>query len=450
MKGYRGYINRKGETPPTLRENYFNGIIKTIEDELFVSRSRDGSKGFSRKRKIHFIHLIALLSQGLPRSLQRETNSFFQKIQDADFSIQHVTKSAFTQSRAKLKPEAFKELNTVGLDIFYRDASYLQWAGYRLLAIDGSTAVLPRHKSVEEEFGVARFGPYADSPRSIARISMLYDVLNFTTLDVQVAGYSTSERALAREHLAFVQPGKDLILEDRGYTGLRHMFEMQQRGIDYCIRMRDKWWIEARKMLAAGEKDKIVRFKLQKKDRDLLSQYNTSNDTITCRLVAITVPGGEEPLVVCTSVTDRQKLPYECFADLYHKRWNIEEGFKLYKCRVQLESFSGKTAKAVKQDLFAKAFMMSAMAVMAFPIEERIKRDQENSKRKYRHKVNRTNALAMVREIWAKVLVNKTISSALAALDAVLKATTELVRPNRKYPRKKLQKKPPSMNYKQL
>jgi hypothetical protein len=59
-------------------------------------------------------------------------------------------------------------------------------------------------------------------------------------------------------------------------------------------------------------------------------------------------------------------------------RWNIEEAYKLYKCRVKIEAFSGKRAKAVKQDIYAKAFMMTTMAVLASPIEEKIKRSKNN------------------------------------------------------------------------
>lgn len=117
-----------------------------------------------------------MLTQGLSRSIQRELNSFYQKIKSVDFSIQHVTKGAFTQARAKLKPEAFVELNQVGIRSFYKSAPYLTWKGWRLLSIDGSTIVLPKHKTVTEEFGITNFGPQAASPQSVARISMLYDV----------------------------------------------------------------------------------------------------------------------------------------------------------------------------------------------------------------------------------------------------------------------------------
>ena len=101
------------------------------------------------------------------------------------------------------------------------------------MAIDGSTAVLPKHKSIIEEFGITNFGPYADSPRSVARVSVLYDVLNLTVLDAQIDRYDTSERDLARKHLPEAKLGKDLLLFDRGYPSLPFMYEMQQQGINY-------------------------------------------------------------------------------------------------------------------------------------------------------------------------------------------------------------------------
>lgn len=386
------------------------------------------------------------------RSLQRELNSFYQKIQGQDFSIQHVTKGALTQARAKLKPEAFKELNKVGNDSFYQNSPYLKWLDFRLLSVDGSTLVLPKHESVEKEFGSVKFGPYADSPRSLATLSLLYDVLNLTTLGVELGKYETSEKELALRHLGAATPGKDLILFDRGYASLSLMFEMQAQGIDYCIRMREDWWLEVRNMIASGENDKCVTYKLSKNDRALLGKYQTDDDEIKCRLVVVELPdGGKE--VLCTSVADTDRLPYDCFLPLYHCRWNVEEGYKLYKCRAQLETFSGKTARAVKQDVFAKVFMMTTMAVLAFPIEQKIQREhnqQKENARKHPHKINRTNALAMVKEICYSLFIKKKIKQALGAFDYIIKATTDIVRPNRKFPRKKFKKQPPSMNYKPL
>lgn len=87
----------------------------------------------------------------------------------------------------------------------------------RLLSADDTRLVLPNHKSVIEEFGEHSFGPKADSKRSLALASFLYDSLNLITLDAQIAPYSSSERDLLYQHLGKVRTG-DLLLLDRGYT----------------------------------------------------------------------------------------------------------------------------------------------------------------------------------------------------------------------------------------
>jgi len=148
---------------------------------------------------------------------------------------------------------------------------------------------------------------------------------------------------------------------------------------------------------------------------------------------------------------DQKQVSYNEFVSLYEKRWNIEEAYKLYKCRLQLEAWSGKTSLAVKQDFYAKVFIMTTTAVLAFPIDEQLRKEQEAEKTtKHNYKVNRTNALSMVKESAPKMFIHKAISSAIDAFDKIARATVEIVRPGRKEARKKSPKKPPSMNYKQL
>lgn len=434
-----------------FRENLISDVSKVIENEEFKDRSRseDGRKGFSRNRKITFIHLIVLLTQGLTRSLQRELNSFYQKLQHENFSLQYVTKGSFSKARAKLRPEAFVELSQASNRSFYANAPYRIWRQWRLLAIDGSTAVLPNHDSIKQEFGVINYGPHRDSPRSIARISVLYDVLNFIPLDGQIAGYATDERELAKRHFNQLESGTDLLLLDRGYPSYSLMYTLQQQGVDFCIRLCDDWWTEVRKMLSEDVVDKEVSFKLSSKDKKKLTKAVDEDCEVHCRLIAITLGNGTRE-ILCTSVRDKEVLPYECFADLYACRWNIEEGIKLFKSRLQLEAFSGKTAIAVKQDFYAKLFMMSLTAALAFPIEEKLLEEQQNSEREHSYKINKTNALAFTKEIVHNLFIQGVVKPAINAMDKVLRATVEMVRPNRKNPRNKIKKKPPSMNYKQL
>ncbi len=165
------------------------------------------------------------------------------------------------------------------------------------MAIDGSTLVLPNHPSIEQEFGSVLVGPNADVEKPMARISMLYDVLNFTTLDAQIGTYDTSERDLARKHLSATKPGEDLVIMDRGYSGFPLAFELQQQGVDYCIRGREDWWPEVKTMLKDGEVDKVIAIK-RNQQFQLFPKMKLFYDELICRIVIVSLPtGGLEILI---------------------------------------------------------------------------------------------------------------------------------------------------------
>jgi Transposase DDE domain len=389
-----------------------------------------------------------LLTKGIKSSLQRELDSFYKEVTEKEFNIRHVAKGSFSKARAKLNPEAFVELSDNAVNTFYSEAPYWTWYGMRVLSADGSRLVLPRHKSVIEEFGEHGFGPQADSPRSLALYSFLYDPLNLITIDSQLAPYASSERDLLHKHLPKIQPG-DLILLDRGYPSLALMFELQAQGTEFCMRMKEDWWLDVKGFSESGQKEQQVVFKLPKKDQDLLHSYPQMNKEITCRLISIDLENGEKE-ILCTSLIDMEKYTYSNFSELYHFRWNIEEGYKLFKSRVEIEYFSGKTARAVKQDFFAKVFMMNLCAILAFPVEEKVRKESEQEKRKHKRKINRTSALSMTSHITVALFIKKTIAKAIQAFDDIVSKTLEIVRPNRKFERKKRPKRLYHMNYKRL
>lgn len=357
-----------------FREIAIAKINSKIEDEEFVCRSKIGStSAFTRDRKLNFKMTIVFISKGVRKSLQRELDGFYREITDAYFNVRKVTKGALTQARAKLKHEAFIELNEIVNQTFYEEAPYLSWHQMRLFAIDGTRLVLPNHKSIKAEFGEHHFGPNADSKRSLALASFMYDPLNLLVFDAQIAPYASSERDLLYKHLAKVKAG-DLILLDRGYPCFALMFFLIAIGVEFCIRMKEDWWLSVKDFIESGEKERIVYFRLPKKDRKVLKDFPEMIDTeIMCRLICVELENGEKE-VLCTSLTDIEKYTYEEFEELYHFRWGVEEGYKLFKSRLEVENFSGKTALSVKQDFFAKVFTMSLCAMLAFPIEEKVKK----------------------------------------------------------------------------
>lgn len=390
------------------------------------------------------------IARGVKSSLQRELDSFYKEVTGGEFNIRKVTKGAFSQARSKLSHEVFIKLNESVNNTFYSEAPYLVWNNMRLLSVDGTRMVLPNHKSVIEEFGEHGFGPKADSKRSLAMGSFLYDPINMLTLDAQITSYASSERELLYKHLEKVQKG-DLLLLDRGYPSIALIFLLKAKGIQFCMRMKENWWLNVKEFLESGKTQQIVSFRLPKKDRNLLKDYpGMFEEQVKCRLVSVVLPNGEKE-ILCTSLMDSQKYPVEDIAELYHYRWNEEEGYKLFKARMEVENFSGKTALAVKQDFFAKVFIMSLCANLAFPIEEKVKKEYEREKDlKHMQKINRTNALSMTREICIGLFLKNLIKKALKAFDEIVKSTREIIRPNRKNERKQHQKRLYHMNYKRL
>lgn len=383
-------------------------------------------------------------------SIQRELDRFFKTISRSDFNIREVTKGAFTQARAKLNPWAFVRLNEVAANTFYEGAEYYVWHDMRVLATDGTRLVLPNHPSVIEEFGQQQFGPKADSPRSLAMASMLYDVLNQITLDAQLAPYASSERDLLMQHLDKIKPG-DLLLLDRGYPCFWLLFLLEAKGIEFCVRVKDNWWLKVKDFTESDERERIVTFILPKKDHKKLADFPEMQDvTITCRLIKIDLPDGEKE-ILCTSLIDSEKYTYEEFDQLYHYRWNEEEAYKLLKSRIELENFSGKTARAVRQDFHAKVFLMTLCAAYAHPIEDRVVEEYKaDQNRKFDQKINRTNALSMTQDILIAVFLRRQFKKALNAFDKIVAETREIIRPGRSNPRKKRPKQLYSMNYKRL
>ena len=275
---------------------------------------------------------------------QRELDEFYRKVMREDFCVRTMTKGAFTQARAKLNHEVFKEIDAVTKRIFYEQANHYGWDKFRLLVIDGSTIQLPQHPSIENEFGVHSFGPNADVKKSLARISLLYDPLNLITIDAQIGAYSESETSLCNKHLAHIRQS-DLVVFDRYYASFKLIDSLKEKNAEFVFRMKDNWW----KVVEEFQKEQI---------NDKCVNITTPYGEQVVRLIKYTYKE-EGQMIFCTSLLDQKAYTIEDIAEVYLKRWGIEEEYKIFKNWSELENFSGKTALAVKQDFYTKIFMMN-------------------------------------------------------------------------------------------
>ena len=178
----------------------------------------------------------------LTKSLSAEIEHFvsFIKQNITDKSIAYFTKSAFVQCRKKIKPEAFKYLSDSLIEEFYadNDDSIKLWNGFRLLAVDGSRLVLPDTPELERIYGKTK--NQSSTGVVQARISVLYDVLNKFAIEGCLSPLSIGESVWALSHLSLSKPG-DLIIYDRGYPSFHLIYEHFDRGIDFLIRVKNRF-----------------------------------------------------------------------------------------------------------------------------------------------------------------------------------------------------------------
>jgi hypothetical protein len=309
-----------------------------------------------------------------------------------------------------------------------------------VLSIDGSTLQLPKHESIEEEFGTHGFGPKADSPKNLARISYLYDVLNGLVLDAQMKSYITSEADLAWEHIDCLA-SNDIVIFDRYYPSIPFMFALKSMGVDFCFRMKSDWWKKVRDFSQGKSNDKTVVFELPKRYLKWAEENNMPK-RIVCRLVKKRNKEGETA-VFCTSLLSKKKYSKSSIFNLYKKRWNVEEGYKLIKSRLEVEDFSGVKSIVVKQDFYAKTLLLTINAIMCQKIRPSRKRAGNRELN-----MNKTIGLSAAKKVFVKIALKWECKAAIDYYTNLLKGKFNYSRKGQSTPRKKKCHDKFNMNYK--
>jgi hypothetical protein len=367
------------------------------------------------------------------KSYQEELDRYFQTIHHVEVPERILFKGSLSKARAKLKHEAFIDLNDHMNDFFYDHFQPETWFGFNLLAIDGTTLNLPNEHEIAEHFGVWH-STKGEKPCPKARASQMFDVLNKISVDAIISPKSEGERELATFHFLKLQP-RDLLLLDRGYPA-HWLFELAlSMGANFCARISYKRWRVVKKFYLSGEKEKIVKIEPSPQSRRKCFELGLDKKPVRVRLLRVELDSGETEILV-TSLTDMKKYSYDLFSELYHLRWPVEEDYKTVKYRLEVESFSGKSVHSIYQDFHAKFLSKNLVAVIAHTTKNDILKKSENFK--FVHQINFTQALSKSKNTIV-LLFKRSIEKVFTLVEQlrnIFIQTTEAVRPNRKYPRR--------------
>jgi hypothetical protein len=419
-------------------------LKKILFSQEFIAKHKIADQDFTRNRKLPFHLLICFLLNLIKGSYQSELDRFFQTMTRSNIAKRFVSKAALTKARMKLKAEAFVELNDHLIDCFDANFQPITWHGFRLVGADGSTVKLPKTNEIIDHFGV--WNVLHGDPCPMARISQLFDPLNKMTINALIGPKSTGERRQAAQ-LFSTLPFNALILLDRGYPAFWLFKLIASQRAQFCARVSRKWDI-VRKFINSGKKEKRIVLKAAYSSIEQCRELGLDIAPLTFRLIRVELDSGETEVLI-TSLTDKQTYPKDIFAELYHKRWPVEEDYKIMKRRIEIEAFTGKSVLSIYQDFYASIFFKNLVSLMAHPVQSEIK--ASGKKELYEHQINFTYALGKAKHL-VVLLFQRTIAvtrQLVRNFQWLLLNTTEPIRPGRKYPRKhKVVKKSFYLNYK--
>jgi len=169
--------------------------------------------------------------------------------------------------------------------------------------------------------------------------SCLYDVFQGLRLDADLAHCKSSERDMAYQHLAYSQED-DLTLYDRGYPAFWLFAAHQDKGNHFCMRARRDFNKETKAFARSNKRQDIVVLKPSDQMKLTCKKKGVSTTDITVRLLRVKTSKGEYILI--TNLLNKRRYPLKAFKDLYHLRWQIEEGYKKQKNWLEMENFTGR------------------------------------------------------------------------------------------------------------
>ena len=188
-------------------------------------------------------------------------------------------------------------------------------------------------------------------------MSCLYNLQEKTIYDFNFATHM-NERLCALEHMKQLN-SNDIIIFDRGYFSYLLFYKALECNVQVVFRMQLVENKEIVKFLQSGNDDAVIEYNPSTAViYDLKKQgYNLDFKPLTMHLIKHKI--GETTYLYATTLLDHIRFTTSCFPQMYHGRWGIEELYKISKKFIDIEEFHSKTAREVRQELYAHVLLIN-------------------------------------------------------------------------------------------
>jgi len=322
------------------------------------------------------------------KTLQIEIDNFIENILNE--KNMEYTKQAFSKARQKLSPEAFSSINDELIKEYYKDNDFKKYKEWRLLAIDGSALEIPDTPETQHFYGYSE-NQAANLKIARAKMSELYDIENELSISAKLAHYKSSERQLAKQNIEKMlgfghDKVKNLIIFDRGYPSFDLIKFLNEKKIDYLMRLSSSYWQKEIENIDEDEEIEIIINKNRKIELKKQGQEVKIGDAIKIRVIKFKLDSAQEEILI-TNIP-KEKLTLEEAKELYFKRWGIETRFDTLKNTLEIENFSGEKPLVIEQDFYATQFVSNIASIFKHDAEEQLKEKNKDKNLKYEYKIN--------------------------------------------------------------
>lgn len=305
------------------------------------------------------------------------------------------------------------------------------WKGFRLIAGDGTSINIPVSKNT-----ISHFGLYKNSTTGgktvLANACMLYDVLSELALSSKIAPYKEDEKTIMCNLIDTTTLSNTIAIFDRGFSCFYFIKKLISNNLDFCIRIKTKGLSIATQILNNPLNDFIIEWHPTDEEKITAKRKGQNILPIKIRATKIILPSGETEILI-SSLYDTESITTKDMGDLYHLRWNVEEGYKKLKPKMKLEQFGCKKADGIYQEFYSHIFMMNLTTLLGCLAQKAISNKAKN--RKYQYKYNWSNAYKFLKGHWLQIYLHKNIICVINKIIQLIEKSVIAVIPNRSFNR---------------
>ncbi|MDO0930042.1 IS4 family transposase [Streptomyces sp. TG1A-8] len=277
-------------------------------------------------------------------------------------SWQVPTTAAISRARAKLGPQPLKDLFAqVARPLATQTTRGAFYGRWRLMAVDGTVFDVPDSQENAVHFGRPKTHRTQRCAYPQVRVVALAECGTHAITAAALGPCTTSEPVLARELFGHLGEG-DLLLADRGFTGLELWRAASAGGADLLWRIRAHQVLPVREELPDGSYlSEIVAAK----------DHRKRTDPEAVRVIEYTLedpgrPGQDVPYRLITTVLDPDAAPATELAALYHQRWEFENALDELKThqRGPTQVLRSRSPQGVEQEVWAHMLVHHAIRTL--------------------------------------------------------------------------------------